>query len=66
MGAADRALDGLGATRDVCDEPEHERVVAALRAEVGDDGYEGLHRQGARLSLDEAAELALSDAAVPV
>jgi predicted ATPase/DNA-binding SARP family transcriptional activator len=61
VGAADRALDALAAGRDLCDVPEHERVVAGLRAALGDDVYDTLHADGARLSLDEAADLALSE-----
>jgi hypothetical protein len=61
VGAADHALAGLAAGRDLFDVPEHERVVAALRTALGDDAYERLHAEGTRLSLDEAADLALGD-----
>ena len=64
VGAADRTLDALAASRDLCDIPEHDRVVAALRAALGEDAYERLHAEGTRLSLDEAADLALSDSTV--
>jgi predicted ATPase/DNA-binding SARP family transcriptional activator len=62
LGAADRALDVLGASLDLCDLPEHERVVAALHAALGDAGYDRQHAEGSRLSLDQAAELALGSA----
>jgi predicted ATPase len=61
VGAADHALAGLAAGRDLFDVPEHERVVAALRTALGDDAYERLHAEGTRMSLDEAADLALGD-----
>ena len=61
MGASDEALRRLGVDPSPGDTPELERVAAALRAELGDERLEELLAEGARLSLDEAVELALSD-----
>jgi hypothetical protein len=41
------------------DQPEHDCVVAGVRAALGDEAYERLYAEGARLSLDEAVDLAL-------
>jgi predicted ATPase/DNA-binding SARP family transcriptional activator len=60
VGAADEALRALGAGRHPGDWPEHERVVAGLRAALGDETFLRLKAEGARLSLDEAVALALS------
>jgi predicted ATPase len=64
IGAADDALRVLGSRRHPGDIPEHERVVAAIRGAVGDERYERLHAEGARMSLDEALALVLEDEAV--
>jgi tetratricopeptide (TPR) repeat protein len=61
IGAADDALRVLGSRRHPGDLPEHERVVAGIRAALGDVSYERLHAEGARLSLDEALALVLED-----
>ena len=61
MGASDEALRRLGVEPSPGDLPELERVVAALRADLGDSRLEELLAEGARLSLDEAVALALSD-----
>jgi hypothetical protein len=61
IGAADDALRVLGSRRHPGDLPEHERVVAGIRAALGDDTYERLHAEGARMSLDEALALVLED-----
>jgi predicted ATPase/DNA-binding SARP family transcriptional activator len=62
VGAADHALEMLGVTRHPGDRPEHERVVAGLRAALGEEAFTRLRAQGAELSLPEAVALALSDA----
>jgi len=62
IGAADDALRVLGSGRHPGDLPEHDRVVAGIRAALGDERYEQLHAEGARMSLDEAVALALDDA----
>ena len=61
MGASDEALRRLGVDPSPGDTPELERVAAALREELGDERLEELLAEGARISLDEAVELALSD-----
>ena len=60
MGASDEAMRRLGVDPSPGDTPELDRVAAALRAELGDERLEELLAEGARLSLDEAVELALS------
>jgi predicted ATPase/DNA-binding SARP family transcriptional activator len=60
VGASDRALRDLGAGRAPGDQPEHDQVVRALREALGGETYERATAEGARLSLDEAAELALT------
>jgi hypothetical protein len=43
------------------DRNEHERVVAGLRRALGDDELDRLRDEGARLPLDAAVALALSE-----
>jgi predicted ATPase/DNA-binding SARP family transcriptional activator len=61
VGAADHALEMLGVTRHPGDRPEHQRVVAGLRAALGEETFARLRAAGAELSLPEAVALALSD-----
>ncbi|WP_167880572.1 ATP-binding protein [Nocardioides guangzhouensis] len=60
VGAGTSALDILGQTRHLGDLGEHERVVAALRASLGEDAYGRFAAEGGRLTLEEAVHLALS------
>jgi predicted ATPase/DNA-binding SARP family transcriptional activator len=53
VGAGDEALRVLGARRHPGDVPEHDRVVAALRADLGAERFEELRAHGARLTLDQ-------------
>ncbi|WP_374455586.1 NB-ARC domain-containing protein [Nocardioides sp.] len=53
VGAGDEALRVLGARRHPGDVPEHARVVVLLRASLGDERFEELREEGARLTLDE-------------
>ncbi len=53
VGAGDEALRVLGARRHPGDVPEHARVVAALRGDLGDERFEELRAEGARLTLDQ-------------
>jgi len=59
-GAADEALRVLGAVRARGDRPEYDRVMADLRAVLGDEELARRRAEGAGLSLDEAVALALS------
>ena len=61
IGASDEALRVLGARRHPGDLPEHERVVAGIRAAVGDERFESLHAKGAQMSLDQALALVLDE-----
>jgi non-specific serine/threonine protein kinase len=61
VGAAEEALRVLGVTRHPGDVPEHVTVMADLAAELG-DRLDGLLAEGARLSLGQAVDLALSEA----
>ena len=63
LGAADRALDVMGATRHPGDTPEHARVVEGVHLALGPAEFRRLHAEGARLSLEEAVALALTDPA---
>jgi predicted ATPase/DNA-binding SARP family transcriptional activator len=63
IGAADDALRVLGSRRHPGDLPEYHRVVAALRAALGDERYERLYAEGARMSLEDAVALALDEEA---
>ena len=63
IGAADDALRVLGSRRHPGDLPEYHRVVAGIRAALGDERYAQLYAEGARMSLEEAVALALDDAA---
>ena len=53
VGAGDEALRVLGARRHPGDVPEHDRVVTALRSALGDERFEELRAEGARLTLDQ-------------
>jgi predicted ATPase/DNA-binding winged helix-turn-helix (wHTH) protein len=59
IGASDEALRVMGVALPQGDRPEHARVVAGAREALGDQAYERLCAEGARLSLDEAIDLAL-------
>jgi predicted ATPase/DNA-binding SARP family transcriptional activator len=61
IGAADDALRVLGSRRHPGDLPEHDRVVAGIRAALGEELYDRLHAEGARMSLDQAFALVLED-----
>lgn len=66
VGAGDEALRVLGAHRHPGDVPEHERVIAGIRAALGDEEFEELRAEGARLTLDEALALAIGEAPAAV
>jgi hypothetical protein len=59
VGAADQALLRLGAVRTPADLPEHERVLADLRAALGEAEFRRRHAEGAGLPLEDAVRLAL-------
>jgi len=61
IGAADDALRVLGSRRHPGDLPEYHRVVAGIRAALGDERFERLYAEGARLSLEDAVALALDE-----
>lgn len=61
IGAGDEALRVLGARRHPGDLPEHERVVAGIRAALGDDAFDRLHAEGSAMSLDQALALVLDE-----
>jgi hypothetical protein len=60
VGAADHALSMLDVERHPCDVPEYDRVVVGLRDALGDQAFDRLLAEGARLSLDDAVDLALT------
>jgi tetratricopeptide (TPR) repeat protein len=62
IGAGDEALRVLGARRHPGDVPEYDRVVAAIRAALGDERFEAVRSEGARMTLDEALDLVLDQA----
>ena len=61
VGAADVALAALGARRHPGDRPEHDRVLESLRDVLGERRLRDLMARGAKLSLDTAIDLALTD-----
>ncbi|MGF9754486.1 NB-ARC domain-containing protein [Microvirga sp. 0TCS3.31] len=61
VGAGDEALRVLGARRHPGDVPEHDRVVGALRTRLGDERFEELRTEGARLTLDQVLARVLDD-----
>lgn len=63
IGASDAALARFGAARQPTDEVEHEATVQRLTALLGTDRLDELRADGARLSLDDAVDLALSSGA---
>jgi hypothetical protein len=64
VGAANQALEVLGVSRHPGDLNEYDRVMHGLRERLGDDEFEQLYAEGARMSLRGAVALALSDADV--
>jgi tetratricopeptide (TPR) repeat protein len=61
VGAADAALRALGVGRHPGDRSEHDRVVASLDGALGEQRSRALQARGARMSLDEAIDLALTE-----
>jgi len=61
LGAGEGALRVLGVTRHPGDVPEHERVLDALRAALGEEALRTLRAEGATLPLEQAVSLALSE-----
>jgi predicted ATPase/DNA-binding SARP family transcriptional activator len=61
LGAADEALVRLGVGHHPCDIPEHGRAATGLREQLGEETFDRLHSEGARLSLDQAVGLALAE-----
>jgi tetratricopeptide (TPR) repeat protein len=64
VGAANQALEVLGVSRHPGDLNEYDRVMHGLRERLGDDEFEQLYAEGARMSLRGAVALALADADV--
>lgn len=63
IGAADAALELLGAARDPGDRPEHDAVVEELERVLGRDKLASLHAEGAAMTLEDAVRYALDDPA---
>jgi predicted ATPase/DNA-binding SARP family transcriptional activator len=61
VGAAEHALETLGASRHPGDLSEHDRVMRGLRAALGEDVLDARLAEGARLPLADAVRLALAE-----
>jgi tetratricopeptide (TPR) repeat protein len=59
FGAADALLDAIGQTRDWLDGRDQDRIVAAVRAQLGDDTFAALCAAGRALTLEQAIAEAL-------
>lgn len=59
IGAADAALEMLGADRDPGDRPEHDDIVEELERVVGGHKFSALHAEGAAMTLEDAVRYAL-------
>ena len=58
LGAVDAAYQLSRRVRARVEDEEYRAAVERLRRELGDEGYESAHGEGARLSVDEAVEYA--------
>ncbi len=63
IGAADAALEMLGAARDPGDRPEHDAIVEELERALGRHELATLHAEGAAMTLEDAVRYALDDRA---
>ncbi|HEX6234947.1 MAG TPA: hypothetical protein VFZ63_17585, partial [Jiangellaceae bacterium] len=59
IGAADAALEMLGAPRDPGDRPEHEATVDELQRALGPDKLAALRAEGAAMTLEDGVRYAL-------
>lgn len=64
IGAADVALEMLGADRDPGDRPEHDAIVEELERALGGHKSAALQAEGAAMTLEDAVRYALDDPAV--
>ncbi|HET9224487.1 MAG TPA: hypothetical protein VFO07_18385, partial [Roseiflexaceae bacterium] len=59
LGAADALLLALGQPRDWIDSSDHDRVVAATRAQLGEEAFATAWEAGRAMTLEQAIEEAL-------
>jgi ATP/maltotriose-dependent transcriptional regulator MalT len=58
FGVAERIRETIGAPVPPCERPEHDRILASVRARVGDEEYARLRDEGRTMKLEEALSLA--------
>jgi predicted ATPase/DNA-binding CsgD family transcriptional regulator len=59
FGAAERLRETVGAPVPPCERPEHDRVLASVRTNVGDEEFSRLRAEGKAMKLEEAFSQAL-------
>ncbi|MHB1135053.1 MAG: LuxR C-terminal-related transcriptional regulator [Chloroflexota bacterium] len=59
LGTGEAVLERIGAFSQPSDQPEHERIVAAIRTQLGDAEFEAARAEGRRLPLEAAMADAL-------
>jgi tetratricopeptide (TPR) repeat protein len=60
LGAAARRREEIGHSIPLHEERDHKRVVAAMRAALGDDTFDQAWREGSAMELEEAVRYALN------
>jgi predicted ATPase/DNA-binding CsgD family transcriptional regulator len=59
FGVAERLRETIGAPVPPCERPEHDRVLASVRAQVGEEEFSRLQAEGRAMKLEEALSRAL-------
>jgi predicted ATPase/DNA-binding CsgD family transcriptional regulator len=65
LGASEAALERMGSLHQPTDKPEHDRIVAAVRAQLDDATFAAAWAAGRAMTLDEAIAEALRDSQGP-
>ena len=65
FGAADILRETIGAPVPPCERPEHDRVLASVRTQVGDKEFSRLRTEGRTMKLEEALSRALEPGPAP-
>jgi predicted ATPase/DNA-binding CsgD family transcriptional regulator len=65
FGVAEELRETIGAPVPPCERPEHDRVLAFVRTQVGDEEFSRLRTEGRAMKLEEALSRALEPGPVP-
>src|SRR5574341_1484117 len=60
IGASEALCESMGIGLQPADQPEFDRGVALVREQLGEEMFDALRKEGRRMSLDEAVQLALA------